>query len=117
MTKECMIAWTIVTTDPEEMIATVEMLQEEAKERKKKEKKRQEKKDKSRKERKLMRNCAETLHVPRSWQSPIAKPWSTNITTKNTKGTSKTNANTTMSNSPTTTRIISRKENVTSASS
>jgi hypothetical protein len=36
----CVIVWIIVTTDPEEMIATEEVLQqEEAKERKRKEKK------------------------------------------------------------------------------
>jgi hypothetical protein len=38
-----MIVWIIATTNPEEMTATEEMLQEKAKERKKKEKKRERK--------------------------------------------------------------------------
>jgi hypothetical protein len=59
-----MTAWIIATANPEEMTATEEMLQERAKERRKKERKRERKKDQSRKERKIMRNCAETLHVP-----------------------------------------------------
>jgi hypothetical protein len=65
---ECLVVWVIVTTGPEEMIATEEISQEEAKERKKKEKEKKTK-DKSRKERKRTRNYADAL---RPWKSPIA---------------------------------------------
>jgi hypothetical protein len=49
MPKECMAVWVIETADPNEVKATKEMLQEEAKERKKKETKRKRRKKKEQK--------------------------------------------------------------------
>ena len=67
MPKECVIVWTMETTDLEEVIATEEMkAKEEKKKRKKRERK--QKKEQKGKERKGMRNYADAL---RPWQSPM----------------------------------------------